>query len=1228
MRTAKLVLAVLGACFALPAAAATYVVNTTDIDLPDADTSLAGCDANPVLNGDQCTLRAAIMQANAGAGADTIVLPVGATITLTLGGLGGADSGDLDITQPVVITGAPLGYAQDESQWPLIVAANGDRVFDVTAPVAVELRGLRATGGAPAGASGSNGAGLRITAAGAQVVVDHVRLSGNEAVNGGGIANAGTLEILDSDIYRNRASGQGAAIHNSGNLTIRRSSLRSVRDVSGHAEAVYTNQGSTLVVENTLIDGAPDIVEATPTGGIFADRPAQLTLRNSTLSGFSEVALDVVADGATQVHAFNSILAGSDDTDCRVALVAGPPPDILFDYDLVENSECLGFDGVGNVHDADPMLEPLTSSQGSVVIARRVFFGSPAVDHAIPPDALGGDPARQCASTDQRGSMRPLDGDASGQARCDIGAHEASALTSSTYTVNAYAADLVDSNPGDNHCDADAMLPGDQCTLRAAVMEANAHDGPDRIEFAADAASDNTVTLTLGGAGGAAQGDLDILDQVVISGRIEAGRPLTTITTNLAQRLFDVALPPGYTLRLENLRLTGGSASGPGEGAGGALRVSSDSAVTVDTVEFAGNSAVAGGGAIAMLDGSLFLTRSDLHDNTAGSLGAALYTNVNAFVDRSSLWNNVNASASEREAIRVEGPAVFSLYNSTVSGNSGGIWANGPLQLDLRESTIDGNAQYGLRAVKVAAIPQVNLNGTILSGNGAQDCSLVGTSLNANHNLVQDGSCAVGGTNLGGDPLLAPALTQFDGKLARVRVPLAGSPVIDAVPAAALGCLSVDARGSVRPTDSDSNGIAKCEIGAIELFQAEADPKNFVVNVFDQDRDDVNPGDTRCDTSSDPGQQCTLRAAVMESNALPGANSIQVPQANATIVLTQAPVAGPASAAHGDLDLTDAVTITGVSGSPALRPLVQSSTGDRIFNIAAAGDDVVISGLRLSGGTTSGSGGAIRVVNANEVTIERVAMFGNSADLGGGALSVAGGTVTLDQSDLYDNVTTGEGAAIRNASELSISRSSVRGNGDAQPPGQREAIAGVGGGTTFVFNSTISGNNGDAIAISDGTLDVENSTLADNGERGIGFVKVTGRTLFLRNAILDGNESGGCTLSGAGAATISTDGYNLSQGYGCVLESGGSNRIAEPALLGALVVDPAKWSAYFLPQYGSAAIDHGHPLVGGLGCLAADQLDSARATDGDGDGNARCDIGAVETAVYSDVLFADGFEED
>jgi CSLREA domain-containing protein len=52
-------------------AATTFTVNLT-ADTPDANLSNAACDVNPTASGKQCTLRAAIEQANATAGADTI----------------------------------------------------------------------------------------------------------------------------------------------------------------------------------------------------------------------------------------------------------------------------------------------------------------------------------------------------------------------------------------------------------------------------------------------------------------------------------------------------------------------------------------------------------------------------------------------------------------------------------------------------------------------------------------------------------------------------------------------------------------------------------------------------------------------------------------------------------------------------------------------------------------------------------------------------------------------------------------------------------------------------------------------------------------------------------------------------------------------------------------------------------------------------------------------------
>ena len=52
-------------------ASTTFVVNGTG-DAPDASTTASACDTDPSTTGKQCTLRAAIEQANATAGADTI----------------------------------------------------------------------------------------------------------------------------------------------------------------------------------------------------------------------------------------------------------------------------------------------------------------------------------------------------------------------------------------------------------------------------------------------------------------------------------------------------------------------------------------------------------------------------------------------------------------------------------------------------------------------------------------------------------------------------------------------------------------------------------------------------------------------------------------------------------------------------------------------------------------------------------------------------------------------------------------------------------------------------------------------------------------------------------------------------------------------------------------------------------------------------------------------------
>jgi CSLREA domain-containing protein len=98
-----------------------------------------------------------------------------------------------------------------------------------------------------------------------------------------------------------------------------------------------------------------------------------------------------------------------------------------------------------------------------------------------------------------------------------------------TFTVNT-AADAIDANPGNGTC---ATAAGN-CTLRAAVQEANATAGEDwqTIDLPA-----GTYTLTITGSGDAESSDLDILDNLRIHG---AGSQSTIIDGNGASRVLEI----------------------------------------------------------------------------------------------------------------------------------------------------------------------------------------------------------------------------------------------------------------------------------------------------------------------------------------------------------------------------------------------------------------------------------------------------------------------------------------------------------------------------------------------------------------------------------------------------------------------------------------------------------------------------------------------------------------
>ena len=191
--------------YAAPVHAATFVVtsNADAVDAKPGDGICATAAATPV-----CTLRAAIQEANALAGADTINVPSG-TYFLTIQGANedASATGDLDITDDLTINGTGTNA-------PVIGGGGIDRVFDVLGNTTVTLSRLTIQNGNPGGTN-STGGGIRN--AGDLTLLDlAVRNNTVQSGDGGGIANLGSgrMQLTNVTLSGNVAAARGGGVAN------------------------------------------------------------------------------------------------------------------------------------------------------------------------------------------------------------------------------------------------------------------------------------------------------------------------------------------------------------------------------------------------------------------------------------------------------------------------------------------------------------------------------------------------------------------------------------------------------------------------------------------------------------------------------------------------------------------------------------------------------------------------------------------------------------------------------------------------------------------------------------------------------------------------------------------------------------------------------------------------------------------------------------------------------
>jgi CSLREA domain-containing protein len=403
-----LIVSLLVCCVAVPASAATIVVNST------ADEN----DSTPA-NGN-CTLREAVLSANgnlavdactAGEAAptvDVIEIPAGVFV-LTLAETGNAAGGSLDLTEDVDLIGRGSGYT--------VIDCDGGQAlqaaFEVPSGSTVEVSDLWVRGGHSSFNGISNEGNMTLS---------KCRIAHN---HGRGIGNWGIMTVSESTISHNYASTSGSGVYNQGVFTLEDSSVTNntgggggisnvshltvIRSTVSRNERMGIGGIGLIEILNSTISG--NDAGSLTAGGVSINLDGTLVVNNSTITGNNSPygsGLFVQPNAFAQIQ--NTIIAGNAGSpDCYISGT------LLSTGGNIEGpgSSCGFTDPTDQV--AVPLVDlalgPLLNHSGANKI-HGLLPGSVAIDAGVSTGPIHG-----CPGDDQRGHLR-TDG------LCDVGAVE------------------------------------------------------------------------------------------------------------------------------------------------------------------------------------------------------------------------------------------------------------------------------------------------------------------------------------------------------------------------------------------------------------------------------------------------------------------------------------------------------------------------------------------------------------------------------------------------------------------------------------------------------------------------------------------------------------------------------------------------------------------------------------------------------------------------------------
>jgi hypothetical protein len=392
------------------------------------------------------------------------------------------------------------------------------------------------------------------------------------------------------------------------------------------------------------------------------------------------------------------------------------------------------------------------------------------------------------------------------------------------------------------------------------------------LPVAASAAEVHVTSAANSGAGslrdviaGAAAGDTVVIDPDVdptVTGQIAFAKSLTirgqgaadtTIDAFSVARIFHITGGASVSVNIEDLALVrarsqngGLSQNGHSGGAiafeGGALRLDRIAAMSNRTgagglwLDEMDPAPTGGAGGAVSSSGALVVVDSVFSNNGTGAGGGnfgpggnggdggAIQASGPVTISGSTFTQNVTGGAGgtggspgSGGSLWLNGNAPKKIMNSTFtdsSGAYGGAIGSFNGALSLTNVTVAGNtATIRGGGVLVDSPAPADVKGSIFSGNAGPDaqCGAGGAAISdGGHNVAFPAPTGCPATFATVDPKLGPL--QANGGPTATMLPAAGSPALDAIPAAACG-VTTDQRGLPRPSPPGGS----CDIGAVEI---------------------------------------------------------------------------------------------------------------------------------------------------------------------------------------------------------------------------------------------------------------------------------------------------------------------------------------------------------------------------------------------------------------------------